>query len=557
MLCKRVARSMFVAVLGLSVAAVPIYAQSAVEPDTVVLAQDTTGNLTPFQERRQEREQAIAQQRAEHQAKVEAERQKKEQELAQRKADRQAALEQRQAQNPHARRGKHHRGQPPSPKPTSAPTATPQQNQVISITSPADGATVSGAVNIVTTFQSPPIVWENIHVDGNYLASSPPNTFSWDSTKVSNGSHVIDAQGMSANDTIVNTAEVHVDVENQPKPTPAPQPSVAPQPAPQPKPQPSNQGNSNPPQGSNPTPAPGNNGNNGNNGGGFQQGVTPGATIPQITGDPSGLGGDTNDADYGNYNAPGGQSPDGVGLIGGPLLDDMTAATHVVATPQSSVETNNSACNDSTSQDCSGYSTIAEANAHDNDYFNSIASNNPSDYVNQVQAFTSEWNDAWAQRIDGACPIANPTTAEALQWAANKWGINPLLMYAEATEEGDWDNTTLGDVHDGIGTSSGVLQVADTNTSSAPEHAWQGFSGAGHRLSRENTCFNADFYAARLWAAFNGITGECPQGDIGACVESWMYGHVSSAGSYAKLVFGHLSSRDWEQQYFNGQQVPY
>jgi Bacterial Ig domain len=65
----------------------------------------------------------------------------------------------------------------------------------VKITAPANGATVSGAVSIATAFSSP-VVRENIYIDGNYFASSPPSTFSWDSTTVSNGSQYDIRQGL-------------------------------------------------------------------------------------------------------------------------------------------------------------------------------------------------------------------------------------------------------------------------------------------------------------------------------------------------------------------------
>ena len=97
-----------------------------------------------------------------------------------------------------------------------------------------------------------------------------------------------------------------------------------------------------------------------------------------------------------------------------------------------------------------------------------------------------------------------------LQWAANKWGLNPLLLYAEAVQEGQWDQASLGDVADGIGTSAGVLQVADRNTASKSQHAPPGFTGSSASIARQNTCFNADFYSAQLWAVFNGQLGKGP-----------------------------------------------
>ncbi len=106
---------------------------------------------------------------------------------------------------------------PPTPTPTPiAPTPTPSPTPAsgaVAITAPTNGATVSGTVSIVTT-KSSKVQWENIYIDGNYLASSPPTTFSWDSTTVSNGSHTILAKGFNSSRTVVGKASVTVNVQN-------------------------------------------------------------------------------------------------------------------------------------------------------------------------------------------------------------------------------------------------------------------------------------------------------------------------------------------------------
>jgi hypothetical protein len=104
----------------------------------------------------------------------------------------------------------------PTPVPTSGtatPTPTPAPGGPVTITAPSNGATVSGSVSIVTT-KSSPAQWENVYIDGNYLASSPPTTFSWDSTSVANGSHTISAKGFSSSGAVVGTANVTVNVQN-------------------------------------------------------------------------------------------------------------------------------------------------------------------------------------------------------------------------------------------------------------------------------------------------------------------------------------------------------
>ena len=51
------------------------------------------------------------------------------------------------------------------------------QQPTLSITSPANGATIAGTVTITTQIGTG-VSWINVYVDGNYLASSPPLSFS-------------------------------------------------------------------------------------------------------------------------------------------------------------------------------------------------------------------------------------------------------------------------------------------------------------------------------------------------------------------------------------------
>jgi hypothetical protein len=374
----------------------------------------------------------------------------------------------------------------PTPSPTPNPSLTPMQSG-ITIRSPVTPANVSG-IATVSTIADPDVTRSDFYVDGSPVASTPLSTWDWDTTDYLDASHAIVAKAYSSSGKLLGSAATVVNVANG-------------------------------------TGA-----------------IPPGATIAALTGSAAGIAGaDTNPADYGNYTAPGGSGA-GDGLIGGPLLTDKQAASFVVSTQKSTVETG----------------TNGAANATANNYFNNIATTNPSDYLSQLQAGDGFWATAkqWGgvtARIDGACPMANPTTAEVLQWAANKWGINPLALYAEATDDGDWDATAIGD----NGTSSGMCQVADRNNSSHPNHAWAGFSGAGSMLSRENSCFNADFYAAHLYAAFRGLTGECPGGDIGTAIQTWLVGRASAPGSWTDQTYSALTQRSWENRFFNGQPVPY
>ncbi len=88
-------------------------------------------------------------------------------------------------------------------------TTTP----AVTITAPANNATVSGSVSI-TAQVGPGVAWTNVYIDGQYLASSPPLTFSWNSTSVANGNHTISANSYASNGTLAGSASVTVNVQN-------------------------------------------------------------------------------------------------------------------------------------------------------------------------------------------------------------------------------------------------------------------------------------------------------------------------------------------------------
>jgi chitodextrinase len=111
------------------------------------------------------------------------------------------------------------------------------------ITSPANSATVSGTVSIVTQPTSQ-VSWVNFYLDNKYIASSPPYTDVWNSKTVANGSHVISVKGFASNRTLLATSSINVNVQNvaptpSPSPTPKPTPSPTPKPSPTPTPIPS------------------------------------------------------------------------------------------------------------------------------------------------------------------------------------------------------------------------------------------------------------------------------------------------------------------------------
>ncbi len=129
-----------------------------------------------------------------------------------------------------------------NPTPTPAPTAsatpapTPTPAAAVTISAPAAGATVSGTASISALVDSQ-VSWINVFIDSTYLASSPPYTFSWNSTTATNGSHIVMAQAKNSSGTVIGTDSISVNVQNgastpTPVPTSTPRPVATPTPAP-------------------------------------------------------------------------------------------------------------------------------------------------------------------------------------------------------------------------------------------------------------------------------------------------------------------------------------
>jgi hypothetical protein len=217
------------------------------------------------------------------------------------------------------------------------------------------------------------------------------------------------------------------------------------------------------------------------------------------------------------------------------LLTDTQAASFVVKTQQSSIETGPN----------------GPANADANNYFNNMAANSPNDYLNQINSIWNAWDPgAWGNviaRIDGACPLArlppkssNGQPTSGYQPAARLCGSQP--------------GGPLG--RNGRGRRWYFRRCVPSRRQGA-NHAFPGFNGDGANLARESTCFNADMWAANIYASFHGLDGYTSGGDIGAAIQTWFQGDASSAGSYTDQIYSILSNTSWIDWQFNGVAVPY
>jgi hypothetical protein len=92
-------------------------------------------------------------------------------------------------------------------------TSSTTSSNAVAINAPAGGSTVSGNVNIATSIGAG-VSWINVYVDGNYLSSSPPLSFNWNSDGVNNGSHTISALAFSNSGSQLGSASTVVNVQN-------------------------------------------------------------------------------------------------------------------------------------------------------------------------------------------------------------------------------------------------------------------------------------------------------------------------------------------------------
>ncbi|HVN28032.1 MAG TPA: Ig-like domain-containing protein, partial [Candidatus Binataceae bacterium] len=96
---------------------------------------------------------------------------------------------------------------------TVANGSTAAASGAVTLTSPSSGSTVSGNVNIAAA-EGSGVGWVNFYVDGNYLKSSPPLSFSWNSGSVSNGNHTISAEAFNTSSNEIGSSSATVTVKN-------------------------------------------------------------------------------------------------------------------------------------------------------------------------------------------------------------------------------------------------------------------------------------------------------------------------------------------------------
>ena len=96
-------------------------------------------------------------------------------------------------------------------------TSGDNQAPVVSITSPSNGATASGLMDVrVSASDNVGVTKVNLYVDGNLLATdlTSPYVFSWDTTQETNGNHTLTAKAYDAAGNLKTSSTVTVTVSN-------------------------------------------------------------------------------------------------------------------------------------------------------------------------------------------------------------------------------------------------------------------------------------------------------------------------------------------------------
>jgi hypothetical protein len=169
-------------------------------------------------------------------------------------------------------------------------------------------------------------------------------------------------------------------------------------------------------------------------------------------------------------------------------------------------------------------------------------------------------NSLVAARIDGGF---TGTTQEILRWTACKWGIDENLVYAQASVESWWRQSTEGDwAGDASACAPGHGLGADGRAEECP----QSFGILQNRYPFErstwpgiqrSTAMNADTAYAIWRACFEGYEHwlndvergrQYAAGDAMGCLGRWFAGrwHTAAADKYVAKVKGYLDQRIWE-----------
>jgi chloramphenicol 3-O-phosphotransferase len=387
----------------------------------------------------------------------------------------------------------------PTPRPTPVPSPAPTSaSTFITITAPANGATVNGTITIATS-ESSNVSWINVYVDGGWVASnpsnsSPPYSVSWNSATEANGSHTVSVTGYNSANAAIASGSIGITVSNAAAATAtaSPKPTVAPTASPKPT---------------------------------VAASATPKPTVAPTPSPKATV------------------SPTATPAAGSYPLSDAAAAAMVVLNPNFEPRPGNNTANHSvpSAGELALIGTLSFLNNQGNTLLGKVSGN-----------YTG-------------------TTDEILQWASYKWGFDPNLTRANAVTETHWNQYDIGDIGNGV--SLGILQIKSEDYTGTCDPVSQNgynisFVTNPSCLSYNYTAFAADYKLAYQRACMEGsityLASETPSsgyptytnatGDalLWGCIGDWYSGNWYDSGaiSYIQDVQNNLSTEPWLQPGF-------
>jgi hypothetical protein len=102
----------------------------------------------------------------------------------------------------------------PTTVPTAAPTPIPTAVPAVILLAPANNTVITGTTQISAQINSSSVVWLDFYCDGNYIASSPPNSITWNSTSMNDGPHILSVTAFGSPKVVLGTASTNITVAN-------------------------------------------------------------------------------------------------------------------------------------------------------------------------------------------------------------------------------------------------------------------------------------------------------------------------------------------------------
>jgi autotransporter family porin len=193
---------------------------------------------------------------------------------------------------------------------------------------------------------------------------------------------------------------------------------------------------------------------------------------------------------------------------------------------------------------------------------NALANNRTGGAISvQVAGASAAWNGKYAVRIKGdlSKPADRSTkTAEALDWAACKWGLDSHIVRAFAVQESAWRQTQLGDYTSNAAACARIGKAAPCYQSYSLVQVKGTVHIGTYPLSAASVPFAADFASAFLHACYNGAFGWLGNGyragDIWGCVGTYFAGswYTQPAKDYMAKVRNHYTTEAWTTAEFVG-----